>query len=403
MSTAAPTTAPPTSVPPTTLAPTTVPPTTPPPVEWDFGPIELGTSLYAAFSSFPSAPTDPNLDTAYRIDPIEITMSVEGEPGWVGVEAGAIEVTLGMGEPSFDEGLALDFGPIELIIVPTFTDFLLDTKSCNWIKWSKIGSLDFEIDESNIAGRRPLDWKGCVYHVSQLGDKVGVYGANGVSLMKPSGVHYGMDTIYRIGLKNKGAFAGTKYTHWFVDLLGQLFQLDDKLTKLDYKEYFSTMSDIILSFDEEKNLLYICDGNTGYVYSPETKSLGTGPENVTGIGVQSNVLYVTSDGEIDVPKFEICTDIYDLGTRKPKTIQLIEVGSDLAEFLYASVDYRTSYKDNFRQIGWFLVNPDGRAHPKCYGVEFRFRLKSTIYEYFELDYLKVRGHIHGYSYLDMTS
>jgi hypothetical protein len=68
----------------------------------------------------------------------------------------------------------------------------------------------------------------------------------------------------------------------------------------------------------------------------------------------------------------------------------------MAEFLYASVDYRNSYQDDFKQIGWFLVNPDGRAHPKCYGSEFRFRFKSTVYEYFEIDYLKIKGHVHSW-------
>jgi hypothetical protein len=205
-----------------------------------------------------------------------------------------------------------------------------------------------------------------------------------------------MDTIYRIGLKNKGAFAGSDNQHFFVDTLGQLFQIDSKFTKLDYSEFLSGMGTVILTLDVEKNLLYICDGLKGYIYGINSNSFGEGPANVTGIGTQSNVLYVVSHDPIVTPKFEICTDIYDLGTRTPKTIREIEVGSNMTEFLYASVDYRNSYKDDFKQIGWFLVNPDGRAHPKCYGSEFRFRFKSTFYEYFEIDYLKIKGHMHSW-------
>jgi len=172
--------------------------------------------------------------------------------------------------------------------------------------------------------------------------------------------------------------------------------LTDKFEKLDYSEFLSTMGTIVLSLDIEKRLLYICDGTYGYIYGIDSKSFGQGPANITGFGAQSNSIYVVSYGLISTPKFEICTDIYDFGTRNAKTIREIEVGTNVSEFLYASVDYRNSYKDEFKQIGWFLVNPDGRAFPKCYGSEFRFRLKSTIYEYLELDYIKVKGHIHAW-------
>jgi hypothetical protein len=245
-----------------------------------------------------------------------------------------------------------------------------------------------------------MEWPGCVYHIGKLGDKVAVYGAGGITILKASGVHWGMDTIHKIGLKNKGAFCGTEFVHFFIDKEGRLFKLSDKLEKLDYAEFLSPMGTTVMSLDIEKNLIYITDGTSGYVYGIEDGSLGQCPANITGVGVQGGSLYATSYGAIVTPKFKIRTDIYDLGTRKPKTIERVEVGTDVAEHLYISVDYRKSYRDQFRKIGWFLVNPDGRAYPKCYGVEFRFWLTSSIYEYFELDYLAVRGHIHGYSYLD---
>ena len=393
-------TAPPTTAVPTTLAATTLAPTTPPPVEIEAGPIEVTLSYYAVTSSFPAIPEVPNpaLDQSGSAPPIEITLGIEGEANWVGLDAGAIDIVIGI-EGTGINGAYVDAGAID-ITIGIEGDVLLDHEDCNWIKWSKIGQLDFTRDESNEAGKRPLDWKGCIYHIGKLVDKVVAYGENGVTILKPSGIFYGMETIYRIGLKNKGAFAGSDGRHFFVDKLGQLFQLDNKLTKLDYKEFISPMGTVILTYDKEKELLYICDDTYGFVYSVDSKSLGKCPANITGIGSQGGTLYVTSDAAIVTPKFEICTDVYDLGVRKQKTIQRVEVGTNLTDFLYMSVDYRVSYKDDFRQIGWFLVNPDGRAYPKCYGVEFRFRLKSTIYEYFEIDYLRVRGHIHGYSYLD---
>jgi hypothetical protein len=359
------------------------------------GPIDIVISSYHVLHYWPPNPVNTALDQEADWGPIDIVLSIIGNNQDSSIHISPIYIPISI-IGSIDGGKVISVGAINIVVSIKDTYVIIDDLAFNFIRWSKIGVLDFTVDESNLAGQRPVDWKGCIYHVRKLNDKVGIYGENGVSFIKPSGVHFGMDTIYRIGLKNKGAFAGTDTQHFFVDNLGQLFQVDNTVAKLDYSEFISTMGTVILSLDIEKNLLYICDGVKGYIYSINSKSFGEGPNNITGIGAQSNNLYVASYGAIVTPKFEICTDIYDLGTRNPKTIREIEVGSNMIDFLYASIDYRNSYKDEFKQIGWFLVNPDGRAHPRCYGSEFRFRLKSTVYEYFELDYLKIKGHIHSW-------
>jgi len=393
-----------TTLAPTTAGPTTVPPSTPVPVVIDPDPIDLFIGLrQTALHYNPPMPYNEGLNTSYEVDPVEITLSVIGSLQDVGIAVEPIEITITPVFGSVSTGFIITPDPINIYISITATGILTDPQMCNWVQWSKIGHLDFTIDESNLAGKRPLDWPGCVYHIHRLGVMVAVYGANGVSLLKPSSVHFGMDTIYKLGLKNKGAFAGDENKHFFVDVLGQLFKVTEGLEKLDYSEFINPLGTVILSYDKEKDLLYICDGTSGFIYSDSTKSFGRGPATITGIGARNNILSVASAGAITTPKFEVCTDIYDLGTRKPKTIHSVEVGSDPSQFLFTSVDYRTSYKDPFKQIGWFLVNPDGKSYPKCYGVEFRFRLKSMIYEYFEVDYLKVRGHIHGFSYLDTVA
>jgi hypothetical protein len=393
------TTATPTTATPTTSVPTTTLTTAVPTTAWGedivAGPIDIVISSYHVLHVYPPAPVSAGLDQEGDFGPIDITLGMIGYPSGVGIDVDAVDIVVGI-IGSIVLGKVITAGPIDIVVTLKDVDIDITRARCNFVKWSKIGELDFTIDESNLAGERPVDWKGCIYHLRKLGDKVAAYGENGVTFFKPAGVHFGMDTIYRIGLKNKGAFAGSDNQHFFVDTLGQLFQIDSKFTKLDYSEFLSGMGTVILTLDVEKNLLYICDGLKGYIYGIVSNSFGEGPANVTGIGTQSNVLYVVSKDAIVTPKFEICTDIYDLGTRNPKTIREIEVGSNMTEFLYASVDYRNSYKDDFKQIGWFLVNPDGRAHPKCYGSEFRFRFKSTFYEYFEIDYLKIKGHIHSW-------
>ena len=422
MTTAPPTTAVPTTVAPTTLAPTTlapstgvptttlttvvpttlVPTTAVPGVDIYVDPIELTLGFYSAFHYNPPMPANSGLNIYYEPDPIELSIDVIGSPGNVGIQVQPIDIVISVVGQSPVVSTVIRPSAIDLIVsIHSFiTELVLELPKCNFVKWSKIGRLDFTIDESNLAGERPLDWHGCVWHLKRLGNGIVAYGENGVTILNPSGVHWGMDTVYRLGIKNKGAMTGDETIHFFVDKIGQLFQLDNKLTKLDYSEFLSTMGTIVLSLDYEKQVLYICDGIKGYVFGVKDKSFGEGPVNVTGFGVQSGNVYVTSDGEIITPKFEICTDIYDLGTRKAKTIRSIEIGTNITQWLYASVDYRIDYTEEFKQIGWFLFNPNGVAFPKCYGHEFRFRLISTVYEYFELDWMKIKGNIHGFSWLD---
>jgi len=277
-----------------------------------------------------------------------------------------------------------------------YGDLVLENLKKNWIAWSKIGSMDFTIDRKNIAGTRALDWSGWTYCVKKLGGKAVAYGENGVSFLIPSGKAWGLKTIYRVGLKSKQAVAGTEDIHFFIDNKDQLFSLSEGLQKLDYSEYLTVLTDPVLSFDIEANLLYICDGTYGFVYSPIDKSLGKGPVNITGISSQGGTLYVAAPAAITTPAFEICTDIYDAGSRAPKTLWAVEVGTNIEQALSVCINHRKSKAESFSSTPWTITNPSGVAFIPCYGVEFQFRVKADEYEEFDPDYINVFGAIHGY-------
>lgn len=371
-------------------------------------PIVLTFDIYVTLSKWP--PTERNfaLDQTFDCraeDAIpEILVSLEGEWFRKCIVADPIVITLTqLGSlPGSTTGFIVAADPIEITVIlkaahsyiQTYTEAL----KSNWIRWSDVGHLNFTINRSNVAGERRTDWAGWIYDIKKLGDKVIVYGENGVSILTPSGNTYGLSTVHRIGLKSKQAVTGNDSTHFFIDNKGQLYSLSDSLQKLDYSEYLSVMSSPVMSYDTENELIYICDGTYGYVYSVGDKSLGKGPINLTGISSQGGTLYAVAPATIATPTFEICTDIYDLGTRNFKTVYSIEVGTDLTEYLQASVDFRVSNKGSFTTLGWHLVNPSGVAYIPCYGVEFRFRLKALSYEYFEIDYLTINGFINDYSH-----
>lgn len=371
-------------------------------------PIEISTGLYATRSQYPYAEINSALDLEFNCqfddkhtEIIIITTSMTGE--WFNrtVMADPIVVTSSQ-HGGYVDGFLHVSDPLTITCNFISPDVILEFSKKNWVKWSDIGNLDFTINRTNVAGERPLDWSGWVYALKKLGNKVIAYGQSGVSILKASERHYGLMTVLNLGLHSSGAITGTDEVHYFIDSKGQMWMLQEGLKLLDYSEFFSSMGDLVMSYDVENRLIYICDGTHGYIYSVDNESLGAGPVDVTGVGIREGASYVTAATDVVIPPFEICTDVFDMGTRKFKTIRGIEVGVDLTETMEASIDYRISKNAGFSSIGWHLVTPAGLATMYCYGLEFRFRLRVLTYEYFELDYLKINGMIHNYSYTENT-
>jgi len=289
-----------------------------------------------------------------------------------------------------------DYAEVTVRILGTF---ITEPFKKNWVKWSKIGNLDFTIEQDNEAGERQMDWKGWVYVTKKLGGKIVVYGENGITLLIPSdsSTAMGMQTISRVGLKGKNAVAGTEFLHYFVDREGNLCSLrgDEGLKRLDYSEYLSSMlANMVLSYDEPNDLLYICDGAQGYVY--RNGSLGEGPANVTGIGYQSGTIYPVAPAAIVIPALELCTDIYDLGTNHYKTVFELQFATNIAGTMQAAMDYRANFKADFTQTEWKSVMDRGSVFLTALGREIRFKVKLTAYEYVEMDYIKMSGVIHNH-------
>lgn len=281
-----------------------------------------------------------------------------------------------------------------------YGDFLIEVFKKNWVAWSDIGAMDFTIGKSHEAGRKVMEWSGWTWAVKKLGNRAIAYGENGVTALFPDPddpKDFGSDEIYRVGLKGKHACCGDDKIHFFIDNKGQMFMFAESLTLLDYSEYLSDMAtNLVMSYDPESGLVYICDGSLGYVYSSRTGSLGEGPVNVTGIYPQGGTLYVASPAAITTEPFEICTDIYDLGTRSGKNIYSLELGTDLTQTLSVAIDHRLDKSAAFETTDWYAVDARGMVFIPVYCQEFRIRARLATYEYFELDHIIVNHSINAH-------
>jgi len=287
----------------------------------------------------------------------------------------------------------------------------LDHPDKNTIAWADIGSVDFVINQSNIAGKLPLPWNGYVYKIELLNNSSAayVYGTNGITVIKAAGIYFDNKTISSLGLKNKDAMVNTGSEHYFILTNNRLCRITSEGQKviLGYAEFLSTLSDVVMSYDNYNNLIYICDGVKGYIYSIDSDSFTTGPKNITGINYNDDVFYaldsllIAASEAIVIPDFEIVTDIYDFGTKKEKTIFNIMLDVNYTANLKAGIDFRTTPNDAFTSIPMVNINPHGIAEVPCYGREFRFRLSgNTGEDDFKLSSITVSGVIHGFSFLD---
>jgi len=370
--------------------------------------ISIGIS--GAYRSWIYVERNPDLDITYDClgydsngDPnqgiLVNTPNISGD--WIGI--GLIAESLSISPTitgSFIEGTLVD-SDVFSISPKISADVDFAPIKTSWIQWSNIGALDFTIGQDNIAGTRPMDWAGFIFAIKKLRDKVIVYGSNGVSLLKPSGVFYGLETILRIGLLGRYAITGDDQIHYFVDVTGVLWSISDQLIRIGYAEYLSTLSNPVMSMDLEERLVYICDADQGYVFSIDHQSLGECSAAITGFCNKDGISYPVSPNTIVNPVFEIATDIIDMGTRKFKTIRYVEYSTNLTKNLLASISFRSNHNTSFSNTGWKKVTFEGISHIRCYGIEFIFRLKSSALDSFALDSMKINGIIHRYNPNDL--
>lgn len=280
------------------------------------------------------------------------------------------------------------------------SDFFIEYLKSNWVKWSKVGEFDFTLDKSNMAGEMPMDWKGEILRIGQLGKNIIVYGTGGISSLIPADNVFGKRGLLRRGIMSKGAVLITEAFHLFITHDGCLWKLDDKLIKLGYEEYLSTMSSPVISYDEINDLAYICDGTLGFVFNCGEPSLGQGPVNVTGVGYhEGNSYFITSD-TLETPGFEISFDTLDFLNRGFKTIREVQLGMDSTGTFQLGLSFKNGITPTYNGPVWFNVTPEGRVFPNCWGKDFKLHLKSNNPGQIKLSYIKINGQFADYNPLD---
>lgn len=365
-------------------------------------PIEANPAIIAVLSQFPTIPPDPALDQWFFPDPIQADPALIGSWGNITILDQIISASPSL-IGSWVSGLIIS--PALLTANPELrfggitiqTIVVGETAGSNWLRWSKIGSLDFAQDRSNVANQMPLPFRGAIWAILRRGSAIIVYGKNGAAVLNPAATAFGYTVLPLAGLKSKQAVVDTGEAHFCVDSQGRLWKLSEQPPQLlDYREWLSTLTSPVLSYHPERRLLYLCDGTNGYVYNVDTGSMGKGPATVTGLGLQSGTLYAVASGTMTIPNFAYTTDITDMGTRKGKTVHSFEIGVDTTLTLEGAINYRLQKQASFLSTNWYPIDSRGQCYINAYGYEFQFKARATSAGWFHVDGLRVYGEVHAH-------
>lgn len=302
----------------------------------------------------------------------------------------------------------------------------------NWVAWSSIGGGDLpfllfhpagytynfapsasrllDIFRRNEAGWMPMPFQGRVLCIKPLGDRVIVYGEDGIVALTPTGggggvpPTFGRDKIAPIGIPQRGAVGGDKTAHVFVDTEGDLWRLTGQgIQRLGYKEYLSTLLDeeIVVSMDTKRRRFFIGSNTNGFVLD---NGLGKVKTSITSCDfVQGGLVGYTNDFGLDTAT--ILTNEFDVSIRGIKTITYVLVNAVSAFLLECRVWYRFEKDAAWAQGDWVPFNAEGAARVQTSGVDFRVEIRGADYTDLYLDYIQVAFQVsdkrfHRHPYID---
>ena len=267
--------------------------------------------------------------------------------------------------------------------------------------WGKVGEARFILDRTNDAGFRPLEHPGEVLAMRQLGDRrIIIYASNGISTMVPVAAPNGtptwhFETLSHLGIRWKDAVCGNRSQHYFLDAEGSLCRLSEQgIESLDYQEFLAPLDPPVLMFyDEFEGRVYISNKDYGFIYE-EGSGMGAGWGSLTGLVCLNPTRRFLSHAPLDLPVFELVTNIIDFGYRGQKTLESVQLGTGLNIVGSLSVAYDFRYDQDgrfWRTTHWQRVNREGVAYLKCAGIEFRIRVRSDMpMPGIDLDYINVQ-------------
>jgi hypothetical protein len=245
--------------------------------------------------------------------------------------------------------------------------------------WSKIGQLNFELDQSNEVGYRRDPYGGEVFHVRRLGNSILGYSSNGIVQMSPVDsptATFAFLEILDKGLINRGAVNGNLHEHVFVDKNYELWRITSEgPQRLGYRKFMESLydEDIIVLYDKLKSDYYIGNSKKTFLLTHNGLTEVLQHPSVLHRRRTDQSLIIAPDTIDDIDPV-ISTEAFDMTYRGLKTIFTMETDAILQTGPEAAVDYAYDLTD-WKSSSFVPFNNLGIASIIVSGNLFRFKLR----------------------------
>jgi hypothetical protein len=269
----------------------------------------------------------------------------------------------------------------------------------NKVLYSEIGKMKFssstnlDTARANTSGFIYMEWDGTVYSLVPMGNKVVVYGSDGITVLAPTPVEptaygaVGRHEIDRVGIPSASCVVsainskdGTTDRHYFISNDGYLYMLSKDFTVkfLGYKEFITAPSSTRLAYNSRDNELIIGAPTTSYILT------------ALGLGAISTYIedasYSTSDGllvhsssAISQTEYLITTDEISFSWPGFKMIEDVIINGDLPDDTYISVTYRVTKTGAWTTSTYRKVTSVGYGFVGIEAIDFKINIKVPSY------------------------
>lgn len=205
-------------------------------------------------------------------------------------------------------------------------------------------------------GQAVMPWRGEVRAMRQLGEGMAVYGADGVTIMVPTGKSFGMvdpkGLPRHVGVAARSAVDGDRMRHVFVGTDGNLYMIDESFQceKLGFDEFMPASPTVV--HDPIEGQWWISGATTSYLLTPGGLS---GPvsavvtsviHTVTG-PVASGIDYATATVEA-----EMWSGMLDAGDNAQKRMTFLRATCDGVTGMKGAVAFGTRSDGTMKTRPW---------------------------------------------------
>lgn len=262
----------------------------------------------------------------------------------------------------------------------------------NYYIWSKIGSVDFTVDQSNEAGYRRDPMGGEILNIRRMQDIIVGCSTHGITYMFPANQSIGFKEVCHRGIANKGAIAGhlneylvvgedyivRKLTPEGVEDVGYQRQM------LELKE---DEEDVIVNFDDSRDDFYI--GNSQRTFLLSSKGMTEIKQHPSALWINAGIKHLLPATE-DSQLYELLSESFNFGYGGQKTISTME--TDAVGYTDCTIGVQYS-EDNkvFTERTYSEINKQGLASVPISGVYFKAGVRfETVDSDFATSYIKLR-------------